>query len=286
MRYRVKLEGRWVYSLGILEGYSRTILAGMASEHQDLPALLQRLFAALSTYGCPEGIVSDHGAVFRAEDSVAMLKALEMEPKDIELRKPWQNLMEAQCKVQLRLADCKFEQAGTVEEMQRFHAAFIETFNPTRHGAHQDRADGRWTPVDVVGWGRGRAVDAERLRSLCGRVQCLRTVNPDGFVSLQRFYIYAEQGLSRQRVSVWMYEGQRRSEYRETLVVRYRCAYDRRQKRLHDGSHPMVYHTVFASPPLERIELDEAQGIKVQQRAFQRRTPRRTTLGEQLTLAG
>lgn len=40
----------------------------MASEHQDLPALLQLLFAALSTYGCPEGIVSDHGAVFQAHD--------------------------------------------------------------------------------------------------------------------------------------------------------------------------------------------------------------------------
>ena len=48
-----------------------------------------------------------------------MLKALEIEPKDIELRKPWQNLLEAQCKVQLRLADYKFAQAGTVEEMQR-----------------------------------------------------------------------------------------------------------------------------------------------------------------------
>jgi len=100
MRYRVKIEGRWVSSLCMLEGYARTILAGMASEHQDLPALLQLLFAALSTYGCPEGIVSDHGAVFRAEDYVAMLKALEIEPKDIELRKPWQNLLEAQSKVQ------------------------------------------------------------------------------------------------------------------------------------------------------------------------------------------
>ena len=111
IRYLVKIEGRWVYSLCILEGYSRTILAGMASEHQDLPALLQLLFAALSTYGCPEGIVSDHGAVFRADDYVAILKALEIEPKYIELRKPWQNLIEAQFKVQLRLADFKFEQA-------------------------------------------------------------------------------------------------------------------------------------------------------------------------------
>ena len=48
----------------------------------------------------------------------------------------------------------------------------------------------------------------------------------------------------------------------------------------------MLYHTVFASPQLELIELDDAQWIKVQQRALQRRTQRRTTLGEQLTLVG
>jgi hypothetical protein len=119
MRYLVKIEGHWVYSLCMLEGYSRTMLAGMASEHHELPALLQLLFAALSPSGCPEGIVSDHGAVFQAHDDVAILQALEIEPKSIELRKPWQNLIEAQCKVQLRLADFTFEQAGTGEEVQR-----------------------------------------------------------------------------------------------------------------------------------------------------------------------
>ena len=138
--------------------------------------------------------------------------------------------------------------------------------------------------MDVLGWVRGRAVDPERLRHLFGRVQFLRTVNPYGFVSIQRFYIYAEQGLSRQRVAVWIYEGQLRIEYRETLIARYRCAYDQRQKRLREVSHPMLYHTVFASPQLELIELDGAQWIKVQPRALQRRTQRRITLGEQLTL--
>jgi hypothetical protein len=286
IRYLVKIEGQWVYSLCILEGYSRVILAGMASEHQDLPALLQLLFAALLTYGCPEGIVSDHGAVFQAHDYVAILNALEIEPKYIELRKPWQNLIEAQFKVQLRLADFKFEQAGTVEEVQRLHAAFIETFHTTRHGAHQDRADGRWTPVEVLGWVRGRGVDAERLRTLFGRVQFLRTVNPYGFVSIQRFYIYAEQGLSRQRVAVWIYEGHLRIEYRETLIARYRWAYDPRQKRLREVSHPMLYHTIFASPQLELIELDDTQWSKVQQRSFTRRMQRRTAREEQLAFVG
>jgi hypothetical protein len=80
----------------------------------------------------------------------------------------------------------------------------METFHTTRHGAHQERPDNRWTPGDVLGWVRGRAVDPERLRHLFGRVQFLRTVNPDGFVRLQRCSIYAEQGLSRPRVAVWM----------------------------------------------------------------------------------
>jgi hypothetical protein len=84
----------------MLEGYSRTILAGMASEHPALPALLQRLWAALSTSGGPEGIVSDQGAVCRAGAYVAMLKALAIEPTSSALQQPWQNLIEAPCKGQ------------------------------------------------------------------------------------------------------------------------------------------------------------------------------------------
>jgi hypothetical protein len=58
---------------------------------------------------------------------------LEIEPTYIELKKPWQNLIEAQFKVQLRLADFKFAHAQTLEEIQALHAAFIETFNTTPH---------------------------------------------------------------------------------------------------------------------------------------------------------
>jgi len=83
------------------------------------------------------------------------------------------------------------------------------------------------------------------------------------------FYIYAEPGLSRQRVSIWIYEGQLRIEYQETLLALYRRAYDQRQRRLRDVNQPVVYQTRFASPQLELLELDDAQWVKVQQRAFQ-----------------
>ena len=75
IRYLVQLDGSWVYSICILEGYSRKILAGMASAHQDLTAILQLLFAALTEYGCPAMVISDHGAVFRAGDYRRILRA-------------------------------------------------------------------------------------------------------------------------------------------------------------------------------------------------------------------
>ena len=84
--------------------------------------------------------------------------------RHLEKGQPWQNLMEAQFKVQLRLADFKFEQAQGLEAIQSAHTDFIDTFNTTRHYAHRKRADGYRTPVDVLGWLRGRRVEAKELR--------------------------------------------------------------------------------------------------------------------------
>jgi transposase InsO family protein len=284
IRYLVQLDGSWVYSICLIEGYSRKIVAGMASPHQDLTAILQILFAALAEYGCPQAIVSDNGSVFRAGDYLAILRALDIEPLHIEQGKPWQNMIEAQFKVQLRLADFHFEQARTLEDVQNQHAAFIETFNTTSHWAHRTRADGHRTPVEVLGWLRGRVVEPQRLRALFGRTEFLRTVNHYGFVSVQRFYLYAENGLARQRVSIWIYEGQLRIEYHKTLLARYRCIYEARHGQLQEVSAPTLYATAFRSPQLELIELDDEQWRKCQRRPLSTYTRHRAMLPEQLFL--
>jgi transposase InsO family protein len=284
IRYLVQLDGSWVYSICLIEGYSRKIVAGMASPHQDLPAILQILFAALAEYGCPQAIVSDNGSVFRAGDYLAILRALDIEPLHIEQGKPWQNMIEAQFKVQRRLADFHFEQAQTLEDVQNQHAAFIETFNTTSHWAHRTRADGHRTPVEVLGWLRGRVVEPQRLRELFGRTEFLRTVNHYGFVSVQRFYLYAENGLARQRVSIWIYEGQLSIEYHKTLLARYRCNYDSKQGQLQEVSAPTLYATAFRSPQLELIELDDEQWRKCQRRPLSPYTRHRAMLPEQLFL--
>jgi hypothetical protein len=52
-------------------------------------------------------------------------------------------------------------------------------------------------------------------------LQFERSIDRHGYVSIQRFYIYAERGLARQRVSIWLYEGRLHIAYREALLARY-----------------------------------------------------------------
>ena len=222
--------------------------------------------------------------MFTAGDYLAILQALAIEPRHIEKGKPWQNLIEAQFKVQLRLADFKFEQARTLDEVQAAHADFIETFNTTPHWAHRQRDDDRRTPVDVLGWRRGRVVEPKRLRQLVGRAEFLRTVNRYGFISVQHFYVYAESGLSRKRVSIWICEGEFGIEYQQTLVARYRCDYDAGRGELQGLSEPRLYATAFTSPQLELIELDDEQWVRFQRRPPKTYTKRTAMFGQQLSL--
>ncbi len=248
IRYLVKLDGHWTYSICIIEGYSRKIVAGMASEYQDELAVLQLLHAAFSEYGCPEGLVSDNASVFTANAYDQLLRKLEIEPCYIEKRQSWQNLIESQFKIQLRLADAKFEQATTLDEIQEQHAAFIQVFNTTNHWAHRNREDGRKTPVAVLGWQRGRVLDPDTLRRAFRHLLFPRIINRHGLVSVQRFYIYAHRGLARQRVAVWIYEDRLHIEYQQTILARYKSTLNRRRKSLKSVSQPQIYPTPFVSP--------------------------------------
>lgn len=55
-----------VYSICIMDNYSRAILCGAVTTRQDLPAFLSVLYRAVERYGSPEALVTDSGSVFLA----------------------------------------------------------------------------------------------------------------------------------------------------------------------------------------------------------------------------
>ena len=80
----------------------------------------------------PETFVSDNGAVFTAAAYEGLLEDLGITVTHIEKGKPWENLIEAQFKVQLRLAE------GGASSLRAPSAA--ERFRGTAIGAHRRSA--------------------------------------------------------------------------------------------------------------------------------------------------
>lgn len=90
-----QLGGGNIYSITILENYSRAILVSAVTRSQDLTAYLIVLYAAIRHHGCPEALVSDGGSVFRAKQAMEIYRALGIAKEQIEKRQAWQNYIES-----------------------------------------------------------------------------------------------------------------------------------------------------------------------------------------------
>jgi transposase InsO family protein len=155
-----------IYAITILENYSRAILASAVSRTQDETAYLMVLYAAIRQHGCPEAIVSDGGAVFKANQAIAIYQALGITHMPIKRRQSWQSYIETNFNVMRRMADWHFERASTWAVLVAAHDQFVADFNYQVHWAHRQRDDNRHSPAEVLGWVRGRVVDEATLHKV------------------------------------------------------------------------------------------------------------------------
>src|SRR5919197_1264913 len=101
LRYLVKIDGQWLYSILIFDGYSRAIVGAGCFDRQNLSQLVQVFRQAIAQWGAPEAVVSDHGAVFVALQPCLAQLAIQWAP--IAKGHPWQNLAEGGFSVQTRM---------------------------------------------------------------------------------------------------------------------------------------------------------------------------------------
>jgi transposase InsO family protein len=246
LRYLVQINGHWLYSILIFDGYSRAIMGAGCFDRQNLSRLAHVFRQAITQWGAPDTVVSDHGAVFLALQPGLAQLGIRWTP--ITKGHPWQNLAEGGFSIQRRMLDAYLTGCTQGETVYRQHGQFVHDYQFWGHWAHKcTDAQGRIyyvSPEVILGNARGRGVEPARLRRVFRLRHVTRTVRRHGHIRLYNFGIYVDQELWGHTVEVLIYDDMLRIERAEHVLVTYPCGYDTQQRRITaiDGTQRHQYH--------------------------------------------
>lgn len=246
----VRVEGEKWWSLLVLEGYSRTILAGALPPTEATWGALMVLYTACLRYGVPDTLISDSGGAYTSNEFEAVCTRLRIQHEPIESTKAesYKNLVETHFNIQRRLYDYQFSLAQTPAELGRQHQVFIQTYNTTAHQGLLSDQRLPPIPVEVLGAAKGRMYSQEELARGFSQALFPRTTNHFGCVTLHSYHFYVEEGLSKTQVLLWVSGDQLRATFENVVLAEYHCRYDWRDRKVQDIREGIFYHTRFASP--------------------------------------
>jgi transposase InsO family protein len=285
-RMDVAVDGVKWWSLIILEGYSRTILAGAMTPTEATWAALMVLYTACLRYGVPDTLVSDSGGAYTSNEFEAVCARLQLRHETIESTKgeSYKNLVETHFNIQRRLYDYQFSLAQTPAEFEQRHQAFIHTYNTTAHqGLLKDqRLPPR--PVEVLGEAKGRVYPEDDLARAFSQALFPRMTNRHGCVTLHSYHFYVEAGLPKTQVWLWVSCEQLRAAFENVVLAEYYCRYDSQDRKVKDIGGGVFYPTRFASPQGTLIPLTPQESLVVYRPKAPRRRSPRSPMMQQLLL--
>ena len=237
-----------VYSITILDNFSRAIIASGLSRTQDLGSFLLVFYMGVVQHGAPEGLVTDSGGVFRAKQLHTILARLGVQKHTVDRGQAWQNYLEANFGVQRRMADWHFARAGTWPELLAVHDQWVADYNYQDHFAHRQRPEDRRSPAAVLHRVCGRLVSPEELHRIFYATRFGRVLDRAGYARFRRWRVYAERGLAGAPVAVWLYAEHLSLVYRDEPLAQYRVAYQSDKRHLKGVTKEHLFETAHASP--------------------------------------
>ena len=267
------LEGVTWWSLVILEGYARTMMAGAVAPTEATWVALMVLYTACRQYGVPACLVSDRGGAYPSNEFEAVCARLQIRHETIVSTQGERDLnwMETHCNIQRRLYDDQVSLARPPAALEERHQAFLQTYNTTaHHGLLKDR---RLPPIPltILGTAKGRLYTPEDLARAFSQALFPRTTNRYGCVTLHSYHFYVEAGLPKTQVLLWVYGEQLRATCEQVLLAEYHCRYDWQHHAVRDIGAGVFYRTRFASLQELLIPLTPQESLVV----YQPRRPRR-----------
>jgi transposase len=280
------LDGIKWWSLIVLDGYSRTMLAGAVAPTEASGGALLVLYTACLRYGAPKVLVSDSGGAYIADDFEAVCRRLQLhhEPIVSTQGESYKNLMETHFNIQRRLYDYQFSLTQTPAEFEQAHRAFMHTYNTT---AHQGLLKEHFTPpipLEVLGEAKGRLYTPDELARKFVQVLFPRTTNQYGCVTLHSYHFYVEAGVPKTQVLLWVYGEQLRAVLDNVILAEYHCRYDWRTRKVIDIRNGAFYPTRFASPQAALLPLNPEESLVLYRPQALRRPTQQSSLAQQLWL--
>ena len=258
------IDGVKWWSLIILDGYSRTMLAGAVARSEASWVALTVLYTACLRYGTPHHLISDKGGAYISDLFEAVCVRLGIDHKTITGKdgESYKNLMETHFNIQRRLYDYQFSLSRTPIEFEQAHRRFLELYNSTAHyGLLQEKFEPP-IPLEVLGEAKGRLYSLEELERKFSRALFPRTTNGYGCVTLHSYHFYVEEGLPKTKVLLWVYGNELRAVFENVVLAEYYCRYDLRDRKVKDIRDGRFYpHDDFASKQGSLIPLNPQESL-------------------------
>lgn len=259
----------------MLDGYSRTMLAGAIAPPEASWVALTVLHTACQRYGIPQHLISDSGGAFTSEAFEGVCARLGLDHQTIVSTEgqSYMNLMETHVNVQRRVYDYQLSLTRTPRELAQAHQRFLELYNTTAHQGLLHEHFASPIPLDVLGEAQGRLVSPEELARQFAHALFPRTTNRYGCVTLQGYHFYVDEGLPQTQVWLWVYDEELRAVYTNVLLAEYHCHYDLRARKVKDLRLTQVYPsplasqqpqgTLFALNPLDYVVVYHPRAIRI-----------------------
>ncbi len=90
-----------------------------------------------------------------------------------------------------------------------------------------------------------------------------RRLDRRGYLQFRSWRLYAEPGLERHQVAVWLYKEQLTVEYRDAQLVQYSVAYQPDGKHFREVTAPQLYETPYRSPQLPLWQFGDDEWLKI-----------------------
>jgi hypothetical protein len=261
-----------VYSLIIIDGFSRVLLSDETVLSKGAIDAIDVLFKAFARFGLPELILSDNAKAFTSFVYRLLMGVLRVGVRYTEPGHPWENPYAESLIGTLRAYFYPFVQRQkSVASIGRVVASKARYYN---HRVHWEfRKDEIKTPLAKLAGRTGRSLPHKfELSYLATAKRKTRQVDGQGRISFNRYQLYVRVELATSTVEIREYINSLVVTYRSGTVVSYHCI--REQSRIAEVENAPVFHDhrgIEHSKQLELFDLSDYELRYVSKRPRSRR---------------